>query len=91
MTTSQHRGPEPAAVDDLAEAEAEFAAAPRLPRNPPRWVRWTVVPLLVLVPMGYVAVSAAQSRGSGEDAIHEQAAAGSPRCTRPSSSSGSTR
>jgi hypothetical protein len=73
VTTSQHSGPEPAAVDDLAEAEAEFAAAPPLPRNPPRWVRWTVVPLLVLVPMGYVAVSAAQSRGSGEDAIHEQA------------------
>jgi hypothetical protein len=53
-------------VDDLSEAEADFADDPRAPRNPPRWVRWTVVPLLVLVPVGYVAISAAQSRGSGE-------------------------
>lgn len=44
------------------------------PRNPPRWVRWTVVPLLVLVPMGYVVISAAQSRGAG---ISEQQQAAS--------------
>jgi hypothetical protein len=61
-------------VDDLSEAEADFADGPRPPRNPPRWVRWTVVPLLVLVPVGYVAVSAAQSRGSGESP--QQQAAG---------------
>jgi hypothetical protein len=70
MTTSEQPGSQPGVVDDLAEAEAEFASAPRPPHDPPRWVRWTVVPLLVLVPMGYVAVSAAQSRGSGEDAKH---------------------
>jgi len=53
---------------DLREAEAEFAAefAARTPQVPSRWVRWTVVPLLVLVPLGYVVVSAAQSRGAGE-------------------------
>lgn len=72
-TSSRHGGPEPAAVDELVEAEAEFAPGPRPPRNPPRWVRWTVVPLLVLVPMGYVAVSAAQSRGNGEGPLHERA------------------
>jgi hypothetical protein len=75
VTPPQHSGgPQPAVADELAEAEAQFAAAgPRPPRTPPRWVRWTVVPLLVLVPMGYVGVSAAQSRGSGEDARQEAA------------------
>ncbi len=58
---------------DLSEAEAEFSECAQgpesdagAPRVPPRWVRWTVVPLLVLVPMGYVVISAAQSRGAGE-------------------------
>lgn len=49
---------------DLSEAEAEFAA--RTPQVPSRWARWTVVPLLILVPLGYVVISAAQSRGAGE-------------------------
>jgi hypothetical protein len=73
VTASQHRAAGPAVVDDLAEAEAEFAPVPREPRNLPRWVRWTVLPLLVLVPIGYVVVSAEQSRGSGEDAAHQLA------------------
>ncbi|WNI18582.1 hypothetical protein [Actinacidiphila sp. ITFR-21] len=46
---------------------------PRPPRDAPRWVRWTVLPLLVLVPIGYVAVSAEQSRDSGEDKQQEAA------------------
>jgi hypothetical protein len=37
-------------------------------------VQWTVVPLLILVPIGYVIISAEQSRDSGEDK-QEQAAA----------------
>ncbi|WP_327288133.1 hypothetical protein [Streptomyces sp. NBC_01198] len=44
------------------------------PRELPRWVRWVVVPLLVLVPLGYVIISAAQSRDSGQD-VQKQAAA----------------
>ncbi|WP_329173586.1 hypothetical protein [Streptomyces sp. NBC_01477] len=44
------------------------------PRDLPRWVRWVVVPLLVLVPLGYVIISAAQSRDSGQD-VQKQAAA----------------
>jgi hypothetical protein len=35
------------------------------PRKPPRWVQWTVVPLLILVPIGYVLISAEQSRDAG--------------------------
>ncbi|MEW2521863.1 hypothetical protein [Actinacidiphila alni] len=45
----------------------------REPRSAPRWVRWTVVPLLVLVPLVYALISAEQSRGSGE-AKQKQAA-----------------
>jgi hypothetical protein len=76
----EHRAEPPADLKDFADDLADLTAAdvgapaPRTPRNPPRWVRWTVVPLLVLVPMGYVAVSAAQSRGSGESP--QQLAAG---------------
>ncbi|MFE0629537.1 hypothetical protein ACFW3D_21565 [Streptomyces sp. NPDC058864] len=44
------------------------------PRKPPRWVQWMVVPLLILVPIGYVIISAEQSRDSGEEK-QEQAAA----------------
>jgi hypothetical protein len=44
------------------------------PRDLPSWVRWVVVPLLVLVPLGYVIISAAQSRNSGQD-VQKQAAA----------------
>jgi hypothetical protein len=44
------------------------------PRELPSWVRWVVVPLLVLVPLGYVLISAAQSRNSGQD-VQKQAAA----------------
>jgi hypothetical protein len=36
-------------------------------------VRWTVVPLLVLVPLGYVIISAAQSRASGPGPLQQQA------------------
>jgi hypothetical protein len=46
--------------------------APRV-RDAPRWVRWTVLPLLVLVPLGYVIISAEQSRDGG--AVKEQEAA----------------
>ena len=86
MTATPEQRSEPPAdltdfADDLADltaADADLTAAgeqaARPPRNPPRWVRWTVVPLLVLVPMGYVGISAAQSRGSGESA--QQLAAG---------------
>ncbi|SHM59308.1 hypothetical protein [Actinacidiphila paucisporea] len=45
-----------------------------VPRDLPRWVRWAIVPLLVLVPLGYVIISAAQSRDSGQD-VQKQAAA----------------
>jgi hypothetical protein len=38
------------------------------------WVRWTVLPLLILVPIGYLLISAAQSRDSGEDKQQEAAA-----------------
>ncbi|MFI0899257.1 hypothetical protein [Streptomyces sp. NPDC020983] len=43
-------------------------------REIPRWVRWTVVPLLILVPLGYVLISAAQSRGAGADSQKQAAA-----------------
>ncbi|TKA11073.1 hypothetical protein [Actinacidiphila oryziradicis] len=43
-------------------------------RKPPRWVRWTVVPLLVLAPVGYVIISAEQSRDSGIDKQNQAAA-----------------
>lgn len=36
-------------------------------RKVPRWVQWTIVPLLVVVPVGYVIVAAEQSRNSGQD------------------------
>ncbi|MFF7154956.1 hypothetical protein [Streptomyces sp. NPDC008139] len=48
-----------------ADGDAGRARLAPPPRNPPRWVRWTVVPLLVLVPIGYVLISAEQSRDSG--------------------------
>ncbi|MCL2729617.1 MAG: hypothetical protein FWE15_06285 [Actinomycetia bacterium] len=53
-----------------APAAAGSAAAPR---DLPRWVRWTVLPLLVLVPLGYVIISAQQSRESGESKQQEAA------------------
>ena len=43
-------------------------------RKPPRWVQWTVVPLLILVPIGYVIISAEQSRDSGEEKQQQAAA-----------------
>jgi len=46
---------------------------PRQLRDAPGWVRWIVFPLLVLVPAGYMAESADQSRDSGV-AIEEAAA-----------------
>jgi hypothetical protein len=49
------------------------AAGPAGPRDLPRWVRWTVLPLLVLVPLGYVIISAQQSRESGESKQQEAA------------------
>jgi hypothetical protein len=54
-------------------ASTMFRGTARGPRDVPRWARWTVLPLLVLVPAGYLAVSAAQSRESGET-IQQQAA-----------------
>jgi hypothetical protein len=66
MTTSpEQRRP---AGRDRTPAEPEdtmTTTAPLPPRDLPRWVRWTVVPLLVLVPLGYVIISAQQSRVSG--------------------------
>jgi hypothetical protein len=58
-----------------AEPAQDPAADPYrpTPRNPPRWVRWTVVPLLVLVPIGYVLISAEQSRDSGVNKQKEAA------------------
>lgn len=44
------------------------------PRKPPRWIQWTVMPLLILVPIGYVLISAAQSHDGGE-VKRQQAAA----------------
>ena len=44
------------------------------PRKPPRWVQWTVMPLLILVPICYVLISAAQSHDGGE-VKRQQAAA----------------
>lgn len=58
-------------------AGAPHAAADTVgaePRPLPRWVRWTVVPLLVLVPFGYMLISADQSRDSGADKQHEASA-----------------
>jgi hypothetical protein len=46
---------------------------PLPPRDPPRWVRWIVVPLLILVPLGYVLISADQSRDGGAEAEQEAA------------------
>ncbi|MDJ0340814.1 hypothetical protein QMK19_18680 [Streptomyces sp. H10-C2] len=43
-------------------------------RKVPRWVHWTVVPLLILVPVGYVIVSAEQSRDSGQNKEESAAA-----------------
>lgn len=64
MTTAEQCGP---------EAAEPITPGPRGPRTPPRWVRWTVVPLLVLVPLGYVIISAAQSRASGPNARQQEA------------------
>lgn len=51
-------------------------------RDLPRWVRWLVLPLLVLVPAGYLAISADQSRDGGvnqdEEAATRQMTAGTP-------------
>jgi hypothetical protein len=44
------------------------------PRKLPRWVRWITVPLLILVPFGYMLISADQSRDSGEGKQQEAAA-----------------
>jgi hypothetical protein len=46
----------------------------RTSRELPGWVRWTVAPLLVLVPIGYLLISAEQSRNSGEGKQQEAAA-----------------
>lgn len=45
----------------------------RTSRQLPGWVRWTVVPLMVLVPIGYLLISAEQSRDSGEGKQQEAA------------------
>lgn len=49
-------------------------SAPPPAHDMPGWVRWVVIPLLVLVPLGYVGISAAQSRSSGQDAQKQAAA-----------------
>ncbi|SEN97810.1 hypothetical protein SAMN05216267_1014135 [Actinacidiphila rubida] len=81
----EQRAGEPHAVDAAAaevrtpgpRRPAGAAPVPRpasVPRDLPRWVRWTVLPLLVLVPLGYVIISAQQSRESGESKQEEAAA-----------------
>lgn len=67
-------GPDPADPVTVLE-QAAPAPPPRTPtpRDLPRWVRWTVVPLLVLVPIGYVLISAEQSRDSGQNKQQEAA------------------
>jgi hypothetical protein len=57
---------DPGAVDEAPRA--------RPPRTAPLWVRWTVVPLLILVPLGYVVISADQSRDGGAQSEQEAAA-----------------
>jgi len=57
-----------------AAVAGPLTAGARPPRELPRWVRWTVLPLLVLVPLGYVIISAQQSRESGESKQQEAAA-----------------
>lgn len=56
-------------------AGASGSGSSALPlREIPRWMRWTVVPLLILLPLGYVLISAAQSRGAGVDSQTQAAA-----------------
>jgi len=57
----------------VAPSTPTMARAARPPRDLPRWVRWTVLPLLVLVPIGYVIIAAKQSRVAGEDKQQEAA------------------
>jgi hypothetical protein len=57
-----------------ADAVSDTGTGPGRPRDIPRWVRWTVLPLLVLVPLGYVIISAEQSRDDGESKQAEAAA-----------------
>ncbi len=64
--TGTHTGTHP--EDHPAEPD------PRPVRDLPRWVRWTVLPLLVLVPLGYVIISAEQSRDGGVSKQQEAAA-----------------
>lgn len=86
MTTTpeeQHAGPPPAGAhlyepdatteDVVSPLTPSMSRAARPPRDLPRWVRWTVLPLLVLVPVGYVIVAARQSRVAGEDKQQEAA------------------
>jgi hypothetical protein len=89
-TAGQHQAAEEhGAAGDRGSAEEHQAAGahpetlpedhpaepdPRPMRDLPRWVRWTVLPLLVLVPLGYVIISAEQSRDGGVSKQQEAAA-----------------
>jgi hypothetical protein len=85
--TGQGPGPRPAAEDDAAApgeravppavaaaAEAAVRDRPLPAPGAPRWVRWVVVPLLILVPLVYVLISADQSRDGGAEKEQEAAA-----------------
>jgi hypothetical protein len=63
--TSSAGGPAPGGSGDGTGGSQGSAALP--PRTVPRWARWAVVPLLVLVPLVYMLISAEQSRGAGAD------------------------
>ena len=59
-------GPDASAKQD-APGRQGAAGSALPPRTVPRWARWSVVPLLVLVPLTYMLISAEQSRGAGAD------------------------
>lgn len=63
----------PAAPAATPAGAGDTPTGPLPPRNAPRWVRWTVVPLLFLVPLVYVLISAEQSRDGGVDKQQEAA------------------
>lgn len=74
MTTSDQPGRAPGGgAPAAAGAPGPPVDGPPQLRSLPRWVRWTVLPLLVLVPLGYMIISAEQSRASGNDPLQNRA------------------
>lgn len=64
----------PGAGGPAGDDDPPGGGGPPQPGTPPRWVRWVVVPLLVLVPLVYVLISADQSRDGGAEKEQEAAA-----------------